>query len=313
MRTVVCAYSAVGHACLLELLNLGADVRLVVSHADSPGERIWFDSVAEVARSANVPVILPTDINAPEVVEKIARVHPELLFSFYFRQMMKPQVLSLPTEGALNMHGSLLPKYRGRAPVNWVLVNGESETGVTLHHMDEKPDHGDIVAQHAVPISREDTALTLTRKLAEAARSVLREHYPRLAEGRASRTPQDHSRSSYFGGRRPEDGAIDWELPADSIRNLIRAVTDPWPGAFGWFRSRKLIVWGAEVAPQEDKGATGVITLEPDGSPGVATGSGSLILLDVTWEGSPRVTGKAWASQASVRSGERFDSPAARS
>jgi len=282
-------------------------VRLVVSHADSPGERIWFESVAELARSANIPVILPRDINAAEVVETIARVQPQLLCSFYFRQMMKPQVLSLPTEGALNMHGSLLPKYRGRAPVNWVLVNGESETGVTLHYMDEKPDHGDIVAQHRVPISREDTALTLTRKLAEASRSVLREHYPLLAEGRASRTPQDHGRSSYFGGRRPEDGVIDWAMPAESIRNLIRAVTDPWPGAFGWIRSRKLLVWRAEVVPREDKRASGVITLEPDGSPAVATGSGSLTLLDVTWEGSPRATGKVWANQALVRSGESFD------
>ena len=307
MRTVVCAYSAVGHACLAELLDVGADVRLVVTHADAPGERIWFDSVAELARSAGVRVIAPRDINAPEVVATIRRVEPELLFSFYFRQMMKAQVLDLATEGALNMHGSLLPKYRGRAPVNWVLVNGESETGVTLHYMDEKPDHGDIVAQHLVPILGKDTALTLTRKLALAGRVLLHEHYPLLAEGVAQRTPQEHGRASYYGGRRPEDGRIDWQSSAESIHNLIRAVAHPWPGAFGYFRGRKLIVWRARVDVREDQPFPGVVTLEPDGSPRVATGAGSLILLEVTWEGSPGATGPAWGRQAQVGLGEGFD------
>lgn len=308
MRTVVCAYSEVGHACLTELLDLGADVRLVVTHTDAPGEEIWFDSVAALARSAGVPVIMPKNINELEVVETIREVEPELLFSFYFRQMMKSQVLNLATRGALNMHGSLLPKYRGRAPVNWVLVNGESETGVTLHYMDEKPDHGDIVAQRRVPILVEDTALTLTRKLASAGRSLLREHYPLLVQGVAKRTPQDHRHSSYFGGRQPEDGRIDWQSSAESIRNLIRAVTRPWPGAFGTFRGRKLTVWRAEVTPPQDACPPGAITLLPDGSPRVATGAGSLTLLNVTWEGSPGTTGTEWAKEAQVRTGDRFDS-----
>jgi len=306
MRTVVCAYSAVGHACLTELLELSADVRLVVTHADSPGERIWFDSVAECARSAGIPVISPKDINEAGVFETLARVEPQLLFSFYFRQMIRPEVLQLATEGALNMHGSLLPRYRGRAPVNWVLVNGESETGVTLHHMDEKPDHGDIVAQRRVTISPEDTALSLTLKLADAARKVLRKNYPLLVQGRAPRLPQDHRRATYFGGRRPEDGAIDWQQSAATIRNLVRAVTNPWPGAFSGFRGRKLIVWRAAEAGELDR-RPGTLVLQPDGSPRVATGTGSLILSDVTWEGSPRASGEVWAKRAAVRDGDRLD------
>jgi len=306
MRTVVCAYSAVGHACLAEMLELGADIRLVVTHVDAPGERIWFDSVAECARSADIPVISPKDINESGVVETIARAEPQLLFSFYFRQMMKAEVLRLATEGALNMHGSLLPRYRGRAPVNWVLINGESETGVTLHYMDEKPDHGDIVAQRRVTIAPGDTALTLTLKLAEAARRVIRENYPLLVQGLAARVPQDHSESTYFGGRRPEDGDIDWRQPAPTIRNLIRAVTDPWPGAFGWFRGRRLIVWRAAEAAHLDS-PPGSIAVKSDGSPCVATGSGSLILFDVTWEGSPRATGQAWVKQAAIHDGDRLE------
>lgn len=306
MRSVVCAYSAVGYACLAQMLELGADVRLVVSHADAPGERIWFDSVAELARSAGIPVILPANVNDAAVVAAIARVEAHFLFSFYFRQMLARQVLGLASEGALNLHGSLLPRYRGRSPVNWVLVNGELETGVTLHYMDEKPDHGDIVAQRRVTICYEDTARSLTLKLADAARELLRESYPLLVRGLAPRIPQDHRGSSYFGGRRPEDGLIDWRWSAASIRNLIRAVTDPWPGAFGRFRGRKLAIWRAAEAPALDCPA-GTLVVEPDGEPRVATGAGSLILLDVTWEGSPRAPAAVWARAAAIVGGERFE------
>ncbi|HZR84340.1 MAG TPA: formyltransferase [Candidatus Binatia bacterium] len=307
MRTVVCAYSEVGHACLDELLAIGADLRLVVTHRDAPGESIWFASVAERARSAGVPVIAPEDPNAPEAVAEIAAVRPELLFSFYYRQMLRPAVLGLASAGALNLHGSLLPRYRGRAPVNWVLVNGESETGVTLHYMDEKPDHGDIVAQRRVAIARDDTALTLTRKLAAEARAVVRAAYPLLAAGRAPRWPQDHARSSYFGGRRPSDGAIDWRWPAERIRNLVRAVTDPWPGAFTTWSGEHLIVWWAETAPAT-AAEPGEMRLA-DGAPVVATGDGALALVAVGWRGR-RMTGGEWAREAGVRDGGRLDAVA---
>ncbi len=315
MRTVVCAYSEVGYACLDELLQLGADVRLVVTHRDTPGEAIWFGSVAERARAAGIPVVLPEDVSSPESLAAIAAVGPDLLYSFYFRQMMRAEVLGLPRAGALNLHGSLLPRYRGRAPVNWVLVHGESETGVTLHYMDEKPDHGDVVAQRRVAIERDDTALVLTRKLAAAAREVLREAHPLLVAGTAPRRPQDHSRSSYFGGRRPADGAIDWRRPAESIRNLVRAVTDPWPGAFGRFRGEPLVVWWAETAAAAAGREPGEIASAGPGAPRVATGEGSLELVSVGWRGE-RLDGAQWVRRAAVAPGERFaehggDSPLA--
>jgi len=309
---VVCAYGEVGHAGLAELLDLHADVALVVTHADAPGEKIWFHSVAELARSAGVPTILPADVNSDEAVAAIAAVHPDFLFSFYFRQMMNARVLALPTRGAFNLHGSLLPRYRGRAPVNWVLVHGERETGLTLHEMDEKPDHGDVVAQHRVPITRDDTALTLTRKLAAEARLLLREAYPALVAGVAPRTKQDHAASTYFGGRRPADGAIDWTRPAEEIRNLVRAVTDPWPGAFTALRGRKLLVWNSETRRVTPGGPPGTVLADPDGRVLVATGDGALELVDVGWEGGVRESGATWAKAAGVVAGERFDvSPAA--
>ena len=174
MRLVVMAYQDIGWVCLDELLALGADVALVVSHRDDPRERTWFRSVAERAHEAGIPVRLPVSANTPLMVSEIAHVAPDVIFSFYFREVLTPTVLALARRGALNLHGSLLPRYRGRCPVNWVLVHGETETGVTLHHMDAKPDRGDIVAQRAVPIADDDTALTLNRKLGDAARALLR-------------------------------------------------------------------------------------------------------------------------------------------
>src|SRR5207253_4528035 len=174
-------------------------------------------SVAERARQAGLPVLIPPSVNAPDVVAAIAGLAPDFLFSFCFREIVGPEVLGLARRGALNLHGSLLPRYRGRCPVNWVLINGEHETGVTLHYMEAKPDRGDIVAQRAVPITDDDTALTLNRKLGDAARLLLRETYPLLVAGTAPRRPQDHAHASYFGGRRPEDGRIHWHQPARRI------------------------------------------------------------------------------------------------
>lgn len=312
MRIVVCAYSEVGHACLDELLRMGADVRLVVTHHDAPGEAIWFGSVADRAREAGVSVIRPEDVNAPEAVAAIAATDPDLLFSFYYRQMMKKVVLDLPRHGALNLHGSLLPAYRGRAPVNWVLVRGETETGVTLHDMDEKPDHGAIVASRRVAIDRDDTALTLTRKLAAAGRETIREALPLLEAGRAPRTPQDHSRSSYFGGRKPADGAIDWAWPAERVRNLVRAVTEPWPGAFTRFGGETLLVWWGETAPAIPGAAPGEIVAGAGegGAPRVACGEGSsLDLVSVGWRGET-MDGARWLAATRPGPGARFDATA---
>jgi methionyl-tRNA formyltransferase len=306
---VVCAYGEVGHEALAELLQLGADVGLVVTHEDAPGEKIWFRSVEKLARSAGVPVVTPDDVNTDAAIAAIAAVQPDFLFSFYYRLMMKPRVLALPSRGALNLHGSFLPRYRGRAPVNWVLVNGESETGVTLHEMDEKPDHGAIVAQRRIAIARDDTALSLTRKLAAEARRLLREVHPRLMDGSAPRTPQDHGASSYFGGRKPADGAIDWARSAESIRNLVRAVTDPWPGAFSALNGRRVLVWWAETRPGTPAGAApGTIVADDRGGDAllVATGDGLLEIRDVSWGGGETTTGAAWARAAGLAPGARF-------
>ncbi len=291
-RCVVCAYQEVGHAALSELIELGVEIPLVVTHADDPGEERWFGSVADLAVGAGIPVLVPDDPNAPDVVETLTKARPDLLFSFYFRKLLRPPILELPRLGALNLHGSLLPHYRGRAPVNWAILHGESETGVTLHYMDAKPDHGDVVGRRAVAIERDDTALSVTRKLAAAGRVLLREMVPRLAAGTAPREPQDHVAARYFGGRSAADGEIDWAQPAESIRNLVRAVTRPWPGAFGEIAGRRVFVWWAEV--RSGSASPGALVVGDDGAPLVGTGEGLLELVEVSGEGGASVSGREW-------------------
>ncbi len=230
-RAVVFAYHNVGVRCLSVLLAHGVDVALVVTHRDHPKENIWFDSVAELAALHDIPVITPDNPNVPEVVAQIRALQPDFLFSFYYREMLKRELLEIPRQGALNMHGSLLPKYRGRVPVNWAIIKGETETGATLHYMTEKPDNGDIVAQQVVPILPDDTAFEVFQKVTMAAEMALHACLPDLLVGKAKRVAQDLSKGAYFGGRKPEDGVIDWSQDAQTIHNLVRAVAPPYPGA----------------------------------------------------------------------------------
>ena len=230
VQAVVFGYHDVGVRCLRVLLDAGVAVPLVVTHRDDPHERIWFESVAQLARTHGIETLVSEDMN--QLRQRISGISPEFMFSFYYRRMLPPEVLALAGKGAFNMHGSLLPKYRGRAPVNWAILKGESETGATLHEMVAKPDAGRIVDQERVPIGPDDTAAEVFAKVSDAAETVLKRSLPHLLAGTASLKKQDLSKGSYFGGRRPEDGRIDWSKSALEIHNLVRAVAPPYPGAF---------------------------------------------------------------------------------
>jgi methionyl-tRNA formyltransferase len=230
-RAVVFAYHNVGCRCLNVLLAQGVDVALVVTHRDNPKETIWFDSVADLAALHGIPTITPDHPNMPEVIAQIRALQPDFFFSFYYREMLKRELLEIPKHGALNMHGSLLPKYRGRVPVNWAIIHSETETGATLHYMTEKPDNGDIVARQAVPILPNDTALEVFRKVTVAAEMALDACLTDLLADSAPRIKQDLIKGGYFGGRNAEDGVIDWSQSAQAIHNLVRAVAPPYPGA----------------------------------------------------------------------------------
>lgn len=229
---VVFAYHNVGVRCLKTLLARGVRVLLVVTHTDHPNETIWFESVARLCEMQGIPYITPADVQGDDLFAQIKALAPDFIFSFYYRNMLPARLLSLARLGAYNLHGSLLPKYRGRVPVNWAVLHGETETGASLHAMVEKPDAGGIVAQTAVPILPDDTAFDVFGKLTVAAEQTLWRALPDLLEGSVVMHPNDLSQGSYFGGRKPEDGRIDWSLGAQQVYNLHRAVAPPYPGAF---------------------------------------------------------------------------------
>ncbi len=229
---VVCAYSSVGTAALEGLLEAGVEVRALYTYAQGADE-LWFTPPAALARAHGIPIHEAPSFNDDAVFEAIRTHRPDFLFSFYFREMIQARFLEIPRLGAYNLHGSLLPNYRGRAPINWVLVKGEAETGITLHAMTPKPDDGHIVAQVRLPIAWDETALSLTDKAAAAGREMVRAAVPGLVDGTVRPIDQKTlGPSTYFGGRKPSDSRLDFAMTVQEAFNQIRAVADPWPNAF---------------------------------------------------------------------------------
>ena len=282
MKVVVFAYHNMGITGLEALKKEQFDIKAVISHHDNPEENCWFGSVVEWSKENGIPVYCPADVNSPEWIEKIQNIAPDVIFSFYYRNLLSGSILDIPSSGAYNLHGSLLPAYRGRCPVNWVLVNGESSTGVTLHHMVEKADAGDIVGQREVPIELGDTAFTLYGKLCECARELLSELLPLVKKGAAPRIAQNLSSGNYYDGRRPEDGKIYWHWPVMRIYNLIRAVTYPYPGAFTLLPDgEKLLIWLGKPEQRDDSGtAEGAVEAE-GGNIYIRSSDGRLKLIDI--------------------------------
>ncbi|MFA5321912.1 MAG: formyltransferase [Smithella sp.] len=281
MKTVVFAYHNMGLAGLEALARHGYEIAAVFTHEDDPGENCWFGSVKNWAEQKNIAVYTTEEINSPDWIAKIAAMNPDIIFSFYYRKMICQQILDLPRVGAFNLHGSYLPYYRGRCPVNWVIINGEAQTGITLHYMVEKPDAGDIVGQMAVVIDLSDTAKTLYDKLCVKAKELLDEVLPSMKKGQIPWQKQDLSQGRYYGGRRPEDGRIDWKKSAADIYNLIRGVTEPYPGAFALFdNDEKIIIWWAEPVVSKESLMPGKLIIT-DKEILVQTGKNAIKLLDI--------------------------------
>ena len=287
-RILFFGYSEVGFECLDLLLERGDNVVALFTHQDNPNEKIWFKTPAAVALAKGVPILTPEKISTPEWIEKIAALKPDLILSVYYRNMISTKILSLAPLGAFNMHGSLLPKYRGRAPINWAVLHGEPRIGMTLHRMVKAPDAGAIVDQDGTDIGPRDSAEEAFRKVLPCARRVLGRQIDPLLAGKAKETPQDDSQATYFGGRKPEDGRIDWSQASVQIFNLIRAVTDPYPGAFADVGPARLMVWWAEASSAAALAVTGepgeILSISPLV---VGTGDGALELVRTEWRNAP--------------------------
>jgi UDP-4-amino-4-deoxy-L-arabinose formyltransferase / UDP-glucuronic acid dehydrogenase (UDP-4-keto-hexauronic acid decarboxylating) len=309
MKAVVLAYHNIGCVGIRALLTHGFDIQAVFTYEDDPNETLWFESVAELAAAHHIPVYAPENINHPLWVERIREMQPDIIFSFYYRTLVGKEILGIPPAGCLNLHGSLLPRYRGRCPVNWVLVNGEKETGVTLHAMTPRPDEGHILGQHRVAIDDEDTALTLHGKLADATGELLDELLPLIREGRMDGIPQDHAIASYFGGRGPKDGEIDWALAAGAVRNLVRAVTRPYPGAFSFLGNRKCTFWQVDLVDTAVAAPPGtVLTTDPLT---IVCGEGAVQVRFAQPENGVYMSGRQLALELNLAPGMRFTGQAA--
>ncbi|MCR3755680.1 MAG: fused UDP-4-amino-4-deoxy-L-arabinose formyltransferase/UDP-glucuronate dehydrogenase [Sodalis sp. Psp] len=259
MKAAIFAYHDMGCVGIIALIKACFSIEAIITHLDAPSEKTVFGSVAHIAAEHDIPVYAPADVNHPLWIKRIKALAPDVIFSFYYRQLICQDILNLPTVGAFNLHGSLLPRYRGRSPLNWVLINGEQETGVTLHRMTARADAGAILAQRKVVITPKDDALTLHRKLYDAATILLEGILPAIRSQQFNETPQDDSSATYVGQRTPEDGRIDWNQPAMAIVNLVRAVTNPWPGAFSYVGEEKFIVWKARVQPNSAGKQSGTV------------------------------------------------------
>jgi UDP-4-amino-4-deoxy-L-arabinose formyltransferase/UDP-glucuronic acid dehydrogenase (UDP-4-keto-hexauronic acid decarboxylating) len=306
VRAVVFAYHGIGRIGLDAVVRHGFDVRGLITHPDDPDETIWWESAAARGSDLGIPVVRRAKAQDPGLLEAVAGWRPEVLFSFYYRHLLPEAVLVATPRGGYNLHGSLLPRYRGRAPLNWVLVNGETETGVTLHRMTPRADAGGIVDRERVAIAPLDTAFTLYRKLEGAAERLLARALPLILSGTAAETAQDSALATHFGGRTPEDGRIDWAWPATQVYDLIRAVTHPYPGAFTTWSGRRLFVWWAlplEQAPNAPPGT--VLAADGDGIV-VAAGIGCLRLVTIQAEGEPELPATVFAAAAGFAPGDRL-------
>ena len=310
MKTVLLAYHEIGCAGLEFLQQAGAEITAVFTHEDDPGENLWFGSVAQRAKHYGLPVYAPAQINDPEWVEVIRACEPEILFSFYYRKLVYANILAIPRRGCYNLHGSLLPRFRGRSPTNWAILIGEKKTGVTLHEMVLRADAGVIVGQKEVEIGEDDDARAVLMKQVEATRALLAEVYPLLVQGRAPAIVQDESLATKFGGRRPEDGEIHWGQSSESIHNLVRAVAHPWPGAFSMLRGQKCLIWRTrrytgpasasvcEPGTAVDATADGVV---------VACGRGCIEILRAQLPSGPWVEGEELKKLLAPIPGARFN------
>ncbi len=323
MKIVFMGTPAFAKAALEAIVAAGHEVVCVVTQPDRPkgrGREVCFTPVKKAALAHHIPVLAPTRIRTPEAVRQLSEYEADLFVVAAFGQILSPEILRMPPYGCINIHASLLPKYRGAAPIQRAILDGETQTGVTIMQMDEGLDTGDMLARVIVPIQPADTADSLHDKLMEAGARLVVETIPLIREGKLIPEKQKDEDSTYAHMLRKSDGKIDWDKDAQTLERLVRGL-DSWPGAYTRFRGKNLKIWEAAVksAARETtadaetekqagtaKSAPGTVTEVTKETIEVQTGEGILILTSVQPEGKKRMPVKDFLLGYPVKPGEYF-------
>ncbi len=310
MRVVFMGTPEFAATCLKGLVNADfVEVQGVVTQPDRArgrGQKVGYTPVKELAIEANLPVFQPKNVNNPEFVQLLREMNLDAIIVVAYGQLLKEELLQLTPSGCINVHGSLLPYYRGAGPIHRVIINGETKTGITTMYMDKGWDTGDMILKEEVEIDPQMTVGELHDLLAEVGSKVLIQTLAQIEAGTAPRTPQNHEEATYASKILKEDGEIDWGIKASEIYNLIRGM-NPWPGAYTWYQKNLFKVYQTEIADRINRGKPGEI-IEVDSKKGVLvqTGEGRLWLLEIQPANSKRMKTSAFLNGHEIKKGEVF-------
>lgn len=282
----------------------------VITQPDRPkgrGQAVQFSPVKQYALDNGLEVLQPAKASNPETIEQLAQFEPDVIVVIAYGQILKQDLLNVPKQFCMNIHASLLPKYRGAAPINWAILNGDKETGVTTMKMDKGMDTGDMLLKREVPIARIDTAQTLHDALAEAGASLAVETLEQLEQGKLHPVPQDHGAATHARKLKKEDGHIFWNQSAENIYNQVRGL-DPWPGAYTFLNGKRLKCCKAETTTGTADDAPGRVARVSDFGIEVGTEDGRLIVTEIQPEGKKRMTAKSFLAGHKIQAGDQLDS-----
>lgn len=309
MRVIFMGTPDFATGTLEEIVLAGHEVVGVVTQPDKPkgrGKNLMPTPVKEVAMKYNLPVYQPKKVREPEVVELLRGLKPDVIVVAAFGQIISKEILEMPKYGCINVHASLLPAYRGAAPIQWAVINGDKESGVTIMQMDEGIDTGDMIEKVVVPIAEDETGGSLFDKLSQAGAKLCVKVLQDLEDGKAVREKQpEESTTPYARMIDKKMGAIDWEKPAKEIEQLIRGL-NPWPSAYTRLQGKTLKIWKAEVLLEHSQEAPGQITEVTKDSIVVQTGQGRLKILELQLEGKKRMDAASFLRGYALKEGESF-------
>jgi len=294
---------------LEQLVNGPHQIKACVTQPDRPkgrGMHVLPSPVKECAREYDLPICQPANLKDDNIMQELAAYQSDLFIVIAYGLILPPAILDIPNLFCLNVHASLLPRYRGAAPINWAIINGETETGITMIRMTPHLDSGDIIAQEAITIDPEDTGATLKEKLAELSAECLIETLDRIEAGQVSFIPQDSSAATYAPKLDKQTAQIDWTDSASRIHNLIRGLL-PKPAAHTFLNGTMIKLFSAEATPVSPQAAQPgqILDISPAGIL-VATGEGTLLIVEVRPESSRNMTASAFASGHQIMLGQKF-------